>query len=201
MRRRGKEWTIPEFNDRVIERAQTILDEFGEWGNQQTELGIIRKARFAMPNQDATLRVHEVVDPHTLSDDKAPLAYNLLRDDWRGSYDILLTVRAELGARALMTLDDDLTINPNMFPGYYATEENADEYNRRFGNGHPAKPTWPQLVSEGDFPSSPRIIPHRSTLTSKQYKAGLKWHSRGKFDKSFAKLQFDPQRYLPNLYH
>lgn len=200
MTNQEREWTIPDFTARVIDRAQDVLDEFGEWGDQHTELGIVRKARFAIPKQEATFRVHEVVDPETLWDDTAPLAYNLLRDDWRGSYDILLTVRAELGARALMTIDDDLSIAPNMFPGYYATDENADEYKRRFNNTQPRKPTWPQLMTDEDFPVSPHTIPHRSTLSTKQYKAGLQWHTRGDHDSTMARLKFDPQRYLPHLY-
>ena len=67
MTNQEREWTIPDFTARVIDRAQNVLDEFGEWGDQHTELGIIRKARFAIPKQEATFKAindfwHQEID-------------------------------------------------------------------------------------------------------------------------------------------
>ena len=193
-----KDWTIPEFTNLVIDQAQTVLQRFGEWGDRDTELGIIRKAEFAIPKQEAVLRVHEVVDPETMWDRSSPLAYNILRDDWRGSYDILLTVRPELGARALMALNYDLLIS-DALPEHYAKSDNADEYKRRYPDGYRATPRWPTLHEDEDFLDSPLKVPHRSILTADQYKAGLIWHSRGEPERSAARVLFEPEKYLRNF--
>jgi hypothetical protein len=192
-------WTTEEFTGYVYDQAQNVLDQFGDWGDRYAEPGVIRRAHFSMPGQAANLRVHEVVDPEQMWDHTSPLAYNILRDDWRGSYDLLVTVRAELGVRALKVLNHDLYID-ELIATSYPSREHAADFAQRFPDHNPGEPQWPVLREEDDFPVDPLIVPRRSTLTPAQYKAGLKWHSRGEVESSSARVMFEPEKYLPHLF-
>lgn len=105
------------------DRLSYLVDTFGEYGDYETEPGVIRKVSFAYPRQTGEVRVTEIVDQEDLD---GPSAFRIERDDFRGRAEAVVSDQQVLGRTTMDAIQWDLDL--------YAHEKNAELYKRRMGS-------------------------------------------------------------------